>query len=122
MDPLAILSKVVHRNTPELSASETRDRAESAADHLGVLHSMWLDQVRRESGRRFWAAAQEILPARQAEAVLADGPDDLWRAMRAAELAGPGRAHRPAGSARAGPADRRPVCPRRAHRPDPGPH
>src|SRR6266516_5052855 len=57
VDPLASLSKVVHRNTPELLASETRDRAESAADHLGVLHSVWLDQVRRESGRRFWAAA-----------------------------------------------------------------
>jgi conjugative relaxase-like TrwC/TraI family protein len=87
VDPLAILGKVVRRNAPELSASETRDRAESAADHLGVLHPIWLDQVRQEAGRRFVAMAQEVLPAHLAEAVLAGDTDDLWRAMRAAELA-----------------------------------
>jgi hypothetical protein len=88
MDALAILAKVVHRNTPKLSATESKERAESAADHLGALQPMWLDQVRQESAKRFWAAAQEALPAHQAEAVLRDDPDDLWRSLRAAELHG----------------------------------
>ena len=88
--PLAILvPRSCTATRPELLGKrDPGPGPKSAADHLGVLHSVWLDQVRRESGRRFWAAAQEILPAGQAEAVLADGPDDLWRAMRAAELAG----------------------------------
>jgi hypothetical protein len=39
-DPITILAPVVRRDDSELSATETRERALSDADHLGALHAI----------------------------------------------------------------------------------
>jgi hypothetical protein len=48
-DPVTILAPAVRREAVELSATETRDQALSDADHLGVLHAIWMDQCRAEA-------------------------------------------------------------------------
>src|SRR6516165_5696466 len=52
-DPVAILASVVRRDDAELSATETRERALSDADHLGVLHAIWIDQCRAQAYDRY---------------------------------------------------------------------
>jgi conjugative relaxase-like TrwC/TraI family protein len=86
-DPLPMLAQVLRRDDEQLSATETRERSLSDADHLALLFAQWDDQVRSMSATRFAAAVLEVLPADQAKTILAD-TDDLWRSLRGAELAG----------------------------------
>jgi hypothetical protein len=86
-DPLPIFAAIASRDEERLSAAEARQRSHSDADHLGHLWVKWQDNTRRLSAGRFTAAVQALLPQHEADEVLAD-TDDLFRALRAAELAG----------------------------------
>lgn len=87
-DPLSIFGEVARRHDDELIADEVGRLNFGQADHLAALHSIWDDQVRRASGARFAAAVRATLPGHQATDVLEGSTDDLWRALRHAELAG----------------------------------
>ena len=86
-DPVSILSRAVRNGNRELSATEYRERALGNADHLGLLGHIFGEQVRAESSGRFTSALREVLGPDRADDALKD-TDDLWRALRAAELAG----------------------------------
>jgi hypothetical protein len=86
-DPVAILASVVRRDDAELSATETRERALSDADHLGVLHAIWIDQCRAQAYDRYAQAVRDHAEPADAEEILSD-TDRLWRTVQTAELAG----------------------------------
>ena len=86
-DPVSILSRAVRNRDRELSATEYRERALGNADHLGLLGHIFGEQVRAESSGRFTRALREVLGPDRADDALKD-TDDLWRALRAAEIAG----------------------------------
>ena len=86
-DPVVMLTRVVRRSDVNLSATETREKALAAADHMGTLWQIRQDIGRRGAAARFGHAVREHLPAEDAEKVLAD-TDDLYRALRHAELGG----------------------------------
>jgi hypothetical protein len=86
-DPVAILAPVVRRDDAELSATETRERALSDADHLGALHAIWIDQCRAEAYGRYARVVRDRAEPADAEEILSD-TDRLWRTVRTAELAG----------------------------------
>ena len=89
-DPIALLAPVVRRGLSGLSATETRERALSNADHLGALYAIWQDQCRSEAAGRYARAVREAAAPIDAEQILTD-TDTLWRTVRAAELSGLGR-------------------------------
>jgi len=91
-DPVTILAPAVRRDAAELSATETREQALSDADHLGVLHAIWLDQCRAEAYARYAQAVRDHAEPADAEEILKD-TDVLWRTVRSAELAGLDGAH-----------------------------
>ena len=86
-DPVRIAAGILRRQDEILSATETRQRSMANADHLGLLGGQWQDLIRELSGDRFTAAVRDQLPAELADKALAD-TDDLFRALRAAELTG----------------------------------
>jgi AAA domain/TrwC relaxase len=86
-DPVRIAAGILGRQDEILSATETRQRSMANADHLGLLWGQWQDLTREVSGARYTAAVREQLPAELAGKALAD-TDDLFRALRAAELTG----------------------------------
>ena len=86
-DPVALLAKSMGSDQRELSATEYRDRALGNADHLGLLGHIYHEQAREESAARFTAALRGTLGDQRANEALKD-TDDLFRALRAAELAG----------------------------------
>jgi conjugative relaxase-like TrwC/TraI family protein len=91
-DPISILAPVVRRDDAELSATETREQALSDADHLGVLHAIWMDQCRAEAYSRYAQTVRDHADPTDAEQILKD-TDHLWRTVHAAELAGLDGAH-----------------------------
>jgi len=86
-DPVTILAPVVRHDDAELSATETRERALSDADHLGALHAIWMDQCPAEAYGRYAQAVRDHAEPADAEQILKD-TDRLWRTVRSAELAG----------------------------------
>ena len=86
-DPVALLARSMDHGQPLLSATGYRDFALGNADHLGLLGHIHHDLSREESAARFTAAVRQSLGDERANEVLAD-TDDLWRALRHAELAG----------------------------------
>ena len=86
-DPVTLAAQVLARLDEPLSATETRERSFSSADHLGVLWAMWNDQIRADGAVRYEGTLRKVLGHDQAEAALKD-TDDLYRALRHAELAG----------------------------------
>ncbi|MGH3235156.1 MAG: hypothetical protein ACRDOH_18295, partial [Streptosporangiaceae bacterium] len=86
-DALAVLAGVLEREGRQLSASQTRRRALTDADHLAILHAIWIDQTtgaREQNYRDLFLASlppeYRREPGHQARW--------LWRTMRAVELAG----------------------------------
>jgi hypothetical protein len=102
---LAVLADVLARDATDLAATEYRARQWSSADHLGLLHAIWMDLAERADAKRFRPLVQSALADCWG---IADGGLDsptarwLYRTMRAAELAGedPARAVREAVSSR----------------------
>jgi hypothetical protein len=86
-DPVTILAPVVRRDNAELSATETRERAESDTDHLSTLHAIWMDHCRAEAYGRYAQAVRDHAEPADAGQILRD-TDRLWRTVRSAELAG----------------------------------
>ncbi|HUY45105.1 MAG TPA: MobF family relaxase [Streptosporangiaceae bacterium] len=88
-DPVAVLAEVLQRDGAVLSATETLRSELSAADHLGVLGSIWYDQVRNAQVTRFERSLRGVLPASGADTALRDPACTwLWRSLREAEMAG----------------------------------
>jgi hypothetical protein len=88
---LAVLADVLARDASDLAATEYRARQRSNADHLGLLHAIWMDLTVRTDAARF----QPLVQAALADAWgMTGGELDtpaarwLYRTMRAAELAG----------------------------------
>ena len=91
-DPVVLLAKVVRRVGAELGATETREKLLADADHTGTLWQIRQDVVRHVTAPQYEALVREQLSEEHAAEVLAD-TDDLWRALRGAQLKGadPGR-------------------------------
>jgi hypothetical protein len=88
---VAVLADVLARDATDLSATEYRARDWSNADHLGLLHAIWMDLTERADAERFRPLVRSALADSWG---IRDGGLDspaarwLYRTMRAAELAG----------------------------------
>jgi AAA domain-containing protein/TrwC relaxase len=88
---MAVLADVLARDATDLAATEYRERERSNADHLGLLHAIWMDLTERADAERFRPLVQSALADTWG---MSDGELDtptarwLYRTMRAAELAG----------------------------------
>ncbi len=85
--PLGVLAQVLEHDGQQLSATQTQSHALSDADHLAVLHAIWIAETtpaRHQHYRDLLAAA--LPPGHRTE----PGHKDqwLWRTLHAAELAG----------------------------------
>jgi conjugative relaxase-like TrwC/TraI family protein len=87
IDPMPLLAKVIARDGSEASATEYQRTAMAEADSIRTLFWQRLDLSRTDAAARFATALRGTLAAEQAEAALSN-TDDLYRALRAAELAG----------------------------------
>lgn len=86
-DPVVLLAPVISRDDTDLGATEIRQKALADADHMATLWQIRQDLARRSSAARYEAVVRERFSADQAAEIIAD-TDDLWRALRGAELAG----------------------------------
>ena len=86
-DAVNLMANVLRNDCRELSATEYRQQALANADHLGLLGHILQEHLREESGNRFGEAVCQLFGPADADKVLKD-TDDLWRALRHAELAG----------------------------------
>ncbi len=94
---MAVLADVLARDATDLAATEYRERQRSDADHLGLLHAIWMGLIERADAARFRPVVQTALADTWG---ITNGELDtptarwLYRTMRAAELAGadPGEA------------------------------
>jgi AAA domain/TrwC relaxase len=86
-DAVNLLANVLRHSGRELSATEYREQALANADHPALLGHILDEHIREDSARRFTAALRGLLGPDQASEALKD-TDDLWRALRHAELAG----------------------------------
>jgi conjugative relaxase-like TrwC/TraI family protein len=88
---MAVLADVLARDATDLAATEYRQRQRSNADHLGLMHAIWMDLTERADAQRFRPAVQSALADTWG---IGKGALDtstarwLYRTMRAAELAG----------------------------------
>jgi hypothetical protein len=101
-EPIAVLADVLEREGSELSASETRRRSLSNADHLAILNAQWTAETRQTENTRYRALITSALPPAYRQEL---SPQARWlfRTLRAAELAGldPGEVVRSAVESRA---------------------
>ena len=86
-EALAVLAGVLERDGQQQSATQTRQRALSDADHLALLHAIWTAETTPARDQRYRGLLTQALPpgyrtppGHQARW--------LWRTLRAAELAG----------------------------------
>jgi len=88
-DPLSLLARVVRRDGAELSATEERRESQLVADSVSRLWHMRLDMARRDTAERYQAAVRVALHCRLIRQTWPlTQTDDLYRALRHAELAG----------------------------------
>jgi AAA domain/TrwC relaxase len=88
---MAVLADVLARDATDLAASEYRELQRSNADHLGLIHAIWMDLTERADAERFRPHVQSALADTWGIGGGAlDTPTARWlyRTMRAAELAG----------------------------------
>ena len=84
-----MLADVLRRDGATLSATETLRSELSAADHLGVLGTVWYDLARQAQATRFEQSLRESLPEAEADAAVNDPACTwLWRSLREADSAG----------------------------------
>jgi hypothetical protein len=91
-DALRVLSDVLERDGQQLSASQTWQQALADADHLALLHAIWIAETAHAREQRYQDLLMASLP-REYQQEPGHQAKWLWRTMRAAELAGldPGR-------------------------------
>ena len=87
LDPVRIAAKILARQPENVSATETKQRSMANADHLGLLGGQWQDLSRELSGDRFTPPSASSCPPSWRIRRSRD-TDDLFRALRAAELTG----------------------------------
>jgi hypothetical protein len=86
-EPVAVLADCLDRETGEDSATEYQRKSMVRADHLGLLHARWADQVRTADRDRYQGIVREALPE-EWRGKLSPQATWLYRTMKAAELAG----------------------------------
>jgi conjugative relaxase-like TrwC/TraI family protein len=86
-DALAVLSGVLNRDGQQSSASQTLRQALAGADHLALLYAIWADQITAAREQPYRDLLMSALPPEHRRE-LGHQARWLWRAMRAAELAG----------------------------------
>ena len=85
---VSVLARIIgDRDGASESASQARQRALADADHLAVLHEMWIEQTTLERDRRYRGLLQSALPAGASQQP-SNKEQWLHRTLRAAELAG----------------------------------
>jgi hypothetical protein len=86
-EPVAVLADCLDREAAEDSATEYQRKSLVRADHLGLLHARWADQVKTADCERYQRIVQEALPE-EWRGQLSPQATWLYRTMKAAELAG----------------------------------
>jgi len=86
-EPTAVLADCLDREAGEDSATEYLRKSLVRADHLGLLHARWADQVKTADCERYQRTVQEALPE-EWRGQLSPQATWLYRTMNAAELAG----------------------------------
>jgi conjugative relaxase-like TrwC/TraI family protein len=86
-EALGVLAAVLERDGQELSASETRQRNLSNADHLAILNAIWTGETAAAREQRYRDLLATALPA-EYRGEASHQAKWLWRTLRAAELAG----------------------------------
>jgi hypothetical protein len=61
-EPVAVLAGCLDREAGEDSATEYQRKSMVRADHLGLLHARWADQVKTADRERYQRIVQEALP------------------------------------------------------------
>jgi len=86
-EALAVLAGVLGRDGQLLSATQTRNRALTDADHLAILHAIWAAETTPARDQRYHDLLMNALPPgyRRPPGHQARW---LWRTLRAAELVG----------------------------------
>jgi hypothetical protein len=82
-----VLAGVLERDGQELSATETRLRNLSNADHLAILHAIWADENTPAREQRYRDQLTAALPHGYRDQ-RSHNATWLWRTLRAAELVG----------------------------------
>jgi conjugative relaxase-like TrwC/TraI family protein len=88
---MTVLADVLARDATDLAATEYQQRQRSNADHLGLMHAIWMDLTERADAERFRQIVQSQLAGTRGIGNGAlDTPTARWlyRTMRSAELAG----------------------------------
>jgi len=86
-EPVAVLADCLGREASEDSATEYQRKSLVRADHLGLLHACWADQVGTADYERYQQIVQEALPE-EWRGQLSPQATWLYRTMKGAELAG----------------------------------
>ena len=86
-EPVAVLADCLDCEAGEDSATEYQRKSMVRADHLGLLHARWTDQVKTADRDRYQRIVQEALPE-EWRGKLSPQATWLYRTMKAAELAG----------------------------------
>jgi AAA domain/TrwC relaxase len=86
LEPIAVLADVLSRDGAELSATQTRRRNPTNADHLAVLHAIWTAETQAARHDRYRELVMAALPWHRSE--LSHRARWLFRTLHAAELAG----------------------------------
>jgi hypothetical protein len=87
-EPIAVLADCMDREDGELAASDYRDRGLANADHLGILHSRWVDLAGKADRARYHQLVNDALPEEYRQDDFGPKQTWLWRDLRAAEMAG----------------------------------
>jgi conjugative relaxase-like TrwC/TraI family protein len=84
---LSVLAEVISRDNQQQSASQTWQQSLSDADHLAILHAIWIDETTPARHQRYQQLLTQALPPGYP-----DTPTHrskwLWRTLHNAELAG----------------------------------
>jgi hypothetical protein len=86
-EAVAVLADVLERDGQQLSATQTRQRNLSNADHLAILNAMWIGETTAAREQRYQEMLARALPP-QYRCEPGHQATWLWRTLRAAELAG----------------------------------
>jgi AAA domain/TrwC relaxase len=86
-EPVAVLADCLDREAAEDSATEYQRKSLARADHLGLLHARWADQVNTADREHYQRIVQDVLPE-EWRGQLSPQATWLYRTMKAAELAG----------------------------------
>jgi hypothetical protein len=82
-----VLAEILGRDGQDLSASHTWLQSLADADHLAVLHAIWITEITTAREQRYQGMLTDVLPPGYQQAP-SHRAKWLWRTLRTAELAG----------------------------------